>query len=159
MIDVENLYRTYGPMVLRRCRAMLKHEESARDAMHDVFVQLLRHQAVLEAQAPSSLCYRVATNVCLNRIRAAGRRPESVDDDLVLRIALAEDPSNRWLASATLGKLFRNEPVSTRVIAVMHLHDGLTLDEVAREVGLSVSGVRKRLRTLRGHLRELEAVE
>jgi len=28
---------------------------------------------------------------------------------------------------------------------------------VAREVGLSVSGVRKRLRTLRAHLQELEA--
>ena len=30
------------------------------------------------------------------------------------------------------------------------------LKEVAAEVGLSVSGVRKRLRTLRSHLKELE---
>jgi DNA-directed RNA polymerase specialized sigma24 family protein len=47
--------------------------------------------------------------------------------------------------------------VSTRTIAVLHLVDGMTYEEVAREVGLAVSGVRKRLRTLRAHLRELEA--
>lgn len=155
-IDVETFYRTYGPMVLRRCRAMLKHEETARDAMHDVFVQLLRNHDRLEAEAPSSLLYRIATNVCLNRIRAQDRRPESPDDDLVGRIARVADPRRQWAASATLGRLFGGEPVSSQVIAVMHLHDGLTLEEVAREVGMSVSGVRKRLRKLRGQLRELE---
>jgi len=34
--------------------------------------------------------------------------------------------------------------------------DGMTLNEVAREAGLSVSGVRKRLRGLRGRLAELQ---
>jgi RNA polymerase sigma-70 factor (ECF subfamily) len=38
----------------------------------------------------------------------------------------------------------------------LHLLDGLTLEEVAQEVGLSVSGVRKRLRTLRAHVEALE---
>jgi RNA polymerase sigma-70 factor (ECF subfamily) len=41
-------------------------------------------------------------------------------------------------------------------MAVMHLVDGLTLDEVAVEVGLSVSGVRKRLRVLKEHVSQLE---
>jgi len=50
------------------------------------------------------------------------------------------------------------EQASTRTIAVMHLVDGLTLEEVAREVGLSVSGVRKRLRTLKARVAELEGV-
>ena len=34
-------------------------------------------------------------------------------------------------------------------MAVMHHVDGMTLEQVARECGLSVSGVRKRLRRLR----------
>jgi RNA polymerase sigma-70 factor (ECF subfamily) len=41
-------------------------------------------------------------------------------------------------------------------MAVLHLVDGLTLEEVAAEMGLSVSGVRKRLRTLKAHVAELE---
>ena len=40
----------------------------------------------------------------------------------------------------------------------MHLLDGFTLEEVAEEVGMSVSGVRKRLRGLRASLHELEGV-
>ena len=34
-------------------------------------------------------------------------------------------------------------------MAVLHYVDGLTLEQVAAETGLSVSGVRKRLRKLR----------
>jgi RNA polymerase sigma-70 factor, ECF subfamily len=33
-------------------------------------------------------------------------------------------------------------------MAVLHFVDGLTFEETARQVGLSVSGVRKRLRQL-----------
>ncbi len=56
-----------------------------------------------------------------------------------------------------LARLCSGEKESTRTIVVLHLLDGLTLQEVADEVGLSVSGVRKRLRVLRARLHELEA--
>ena len=36
-----------------------------------------------------------------------------------------------------------------RLIATLRYIDGLTLGEVAQEVGMSLSGVRKRLRSLR----------
>ena len=42
--------------------------------------------------------------------------------------------------------LFGRQPESSRTIAVLHFVDGLTLEEVARQTDLSVSGVRKRLR-------------
>ena len=61
-----------------------------------------------------------------------------------------------------LGKLFgADDPLaaSTATLAVMHLCDGLTLEETAREAGLSVSGVRKRLGRLRGRLAALETAE
>ena len=48
-----------------------------------------------------------------------------------------------------LDRLFGREPASTRTMAVMHYLDGFTLEQVASETGLSVSGVRKRLRLLR----------
>ena len=40
-IDLEVYYIRYGPMVLRRCRRMLRDEQSAFDAMQEVFVKLL----------------------------------------------------------------------------------------------------------------------
>ena len=121
--------------------------------MHDVFVQLLRHEARLEATAPSSLLLQIATRVCLNRLRTERRRPEDPEEELLLSIAAsAPDDEDRTLAARMLDRIFGREPASTRLIAVLHLVDGLTLEETAAEVGLSVSGVRKRLRTLRAKL-------
>jgi RNA polymerase sigma-70 factor (ECF subfamily) len=157
VIDVEKSYRRYGPMVLRRCRHLLPDEAQARDAMHDVFVQLLRHRHRLEDRGMASLLYRMATNVCLNRIRASTRRPEDPGHDLLYRIAAADD-EGRMQARSLLDRALGREPASTATIAVLHLLDKMTLAEVADAVGLSVSGVRKRLRKLRGHIQELEEV-
>lgn len=155
-MDVETLYREYGPMVMRRCRQLLKDEEEALDVTQDVFVQVLRHQERLRQDYPSSLLYRIATNLSLNRIRDRGRRPESADDDLVQRLAtIDEGTSSRLSAASVLDRLFSREKASTRTMAILHFVDGMTLEETAREVGLSVSGVRKRLRGLRAHLSDL----
>ena len=62
-MDLDLLYRRYGPMVMRRCRRILRDEEEARDAAQDVFVQLLMRQKRLRDDAPSSLLYRMATNL------------------------------------------------------------------------------------------------
>ena len=150
-------------MVMRRCRQLLRNDAQAQDAMQDVFVALLRHQDRLQNEAPSALLLRVATNVCLNRLRTQRRRPEDADDERVLQIAGGADGEGegRTLARDLLAKLFRaDDPLaaSTQTIAVMHLIDGMTLEEVAREAGLSVSGVRKRLRNARARLSQLEGV-
>ncbi len=157
-IDTHSYYRTYGPMVLRRCRRILGDEEKAVDAMQDTFVQLLRYKDSLEGEAPSSLLYRMATNVCLNKIRSSKRRPETPSDELVSRIAGLSETESRVGARELLTRLFAKHRESTRTIAVLHLLDGMTLEEVASEVGMSVSGVRKRLRPLRAQLQELEGV-
>ena len=156
MIDVEDWYGRYGPMVLRRCRRLLGDEGRAVDAMHDTFVLLLRSQDRLDASAPSSLMFRMATNVCLNKIRATKRRPETPDQRLLESLAALDDEEARTGASRFLERLFARERPSTATIAVLHLLDGMTHEEVAREVGMSVSGVRKRLRGLRANAIELE---
>jgi RNA polymerase sigma-70 factor, ECF subfamily len=142
-------------MVLRRCRKLLGDDQAARDAMHDVFVQVLSRADQLVDQAPSSLLWRIATNVCLNKLRTRRRRPED-GDELLVQIAEHTDPAGRSAARAALDRLFRSEPDATALIAVLHLHDRMTLEEVAAEVGMSVSGVRKRLARLRAKLHILE---
>lgn len=142
-------------MVLRRCRRLLGDDQAARDAMHDVFVQVLTRAERLDDRAPSSLLFRIATNVCLNRLRSRRRRPED-GGDLLLDIAMETDPAARSAARAALDTLFRHEPDDTALIAVLHLLDKMTLEEVAAEVGMSVSGVRKRLAKLRTKLHHLE---
>lgn len=158
-IDLDAWYRRYAPMVLRRCSRLLRDEPQAVEAMHDVFVQILKRKDSLSQEAPAALLHRAATNVCLNHLRGQRRRPEDPQDELVLEIAAAgEDPESRLSTRLLLDRIFGREPDSTRTLAVLHLVDGMTLEEVASEVGLSVSGVRKRLRTLKARVAALKEV-
>jgi len=153
-LDVEALSVRYGAMVLRRCRRLLRDEDEALDACQDVFVRLLVSRARLDGAYPSSLLYRIATNVCLNRIRDRARRPETPDEELLAAIASAGSPGGESEARMLLDWLFARQHTSSRTIAVLHYVDGLTLEEVARQTHLSVSGVRRRLRKLRHILTE-----
>jgi len=150
-IDVEALYRRYGPMVLRRCRQLLRNEELAADAMQETFVKVLRSRQRLNARYPSSLLYRVATNVCLNVMRTNRRRPTVSADLLLDTMAGPESMEDRVLDQMTVEKVFDGAREGTRKAAEMHYLEGCTLAETARQVHLSISGVRKRLRSLRQH--------
>ena len=154
-IDVEALSHRYGPMVLRRCRRLLGDEQEALDACQDVFVRIVQRRARLDGRYPSSLLYRVATNVCLNRLRDRRREPSTRDEAVLYEIARAEEPGGASDARLLLDRLFGRHPESSRTMAVLHYVDGLTLEEVADEIGMSVSGVRKRLRALRASLTEM----
>ena len=80
-LDVEGLYLRYGPMVLRRCRGVLRDTAAAEDAAQEVFVTALRFQGRLNDEAPGALLLRIATNLCLNRLRSERRRPEDPAGD------------------------------------------------------------------------------
>ena len=156
-MDIDQLYRQYGPMVMRRCRQLLRDEDLALDATQDVFVRLIERRDHLRVDYPSSLLYRIATNLCLNRIRDAKKRKTSTDQKLLEQIADLDDAEGQIDARSVLARLFGLERETTRTMAVLHYVDGMTLEEVAGEVGMSVSGVRKRLRGLRALLKEMES--
>ena len=143
-------------MVQRRCRRLLGNDQDAYDAMQDVFVQVVRRQDKLTFDTPSSLLFKIATDVSLNRLRTKRRRPETKDDEILNYIASSEDLDTVAEHRSLLARIFEREKPSTRTIAVLHYVDRMTLEEVAGAVGLSVSGVRKRLRGLKAHARQLE---
>jgi RNA polymerase sigma-70 factor (ECF subfamily) len=155
-VDIEDYYRRYGAMVMRRCRALLKDEDEAMDAAQDTFFRLLKYADRLEGRAPSSLLYTMATNVCLNRIRARSRNRSDNVGDALEEIAATGDHADGVLVDHFLERLFGTQKTDTRTMAVCHYVDGMTLEETAGVCGLSVSGVRKRLRTLRARGLELK---
>ena len=158
-VDIEECYTKYGPMVLRRCRSILKDEDAALDAMQEVFVKLIQNRDSLTGEYPSSLLFRMATNVCLNVIRGNRATPSSPDDILIAGIADYDNTHDRFIVREYLDFLFRGEDPSTREMAYMHYVDRMTYEEVARETGLSVSGVRKRLRVFQEKARIMAEAE
>ncbi len=148
-IDVDGLYRRFGPMVLRRCRALLRDEDAAADAMQETFVRVLRSRTTLRDEYPSSLLYRIATNVCLNAMRSARRRPALNASPMLESMPGSENVEARALDATLVEQLFRGVKASTREAARIHYLECATLEETAERVGMSISGVRKRLDSLR----------
>ena len=160
-IDVEAWYKKYGPMVIRRCRALLRNEDEAMDAVQDVFVNLLRSKERLHFAFPSSLLYSMATNVCLNRLRRKKLKALEImtsGEGLFSGAASGSadgsaDGFDQVDAEMLVGFILEDESEETRTILFMYHVDGMTLREIGETVGLSVSGVRKRLETFRKRAR------
>jgi RNA polymerase sigma-70 factor (ECF subfamily) len=155
-INVAAWYEKYGPMVIRRCRGILKNEDEAMDAVQDVFVNLMRWKLRLKGQYPSSLLYTMATNICLNRLRGRKRGvgedfPGRFADDE--RFAAVEEGYGQTEAEMLTGAILKEESEETRLICFMYHADGMTLREIGEAVGLSVSGVRKRLEAFKARAR------
>jgi len=148
-INIEEFYLRYGAMVLRRCRQLLKNEERAKDAAQEVFAKLLINKKQLKDQYPSSLLFKISTNTCLNMIRDHRNRQLQDGEDILESIAAYDESEEKIVMQDILKKIFKKENPSTREIAVMLYVDGMTHQEVADEIGLSVSGVRKRIREFR----------
>jgi len=124
-------------------------EELASDAMQDVFVQLLRKRDQLHGKYPSSLLYRMATNHSLNLLRRGGRRRLVHNEEMLQNLPGNSEPEAEVVTRDTLERVFAGERQSTRAIATLRHVEGLSLQDTAREVGMSISGVRKRLDGLR----------
>ena len=154
-IDIESFYIRYGPMVLRRCRRMLKNEQSAYDAMHEVFLKVLSNQNRLTGTYPSALLYRIATNVCLNRIR--NERKHSLNEylDVLHNISFFEKHEAETTARNLLTYILGKEKELTQKIAVMYFANGMTIKEIAETMRLSISGVHKHLDKLRQRIRNM----
>lgn len=153
--DVEGSYVRYGPMVLRRCRKLLRDEQAAYDATQEVFLRVMARRRRLTSHYPSALLFRIATNVCLNRLREDRRHGLRGQTRFQPELVLAPPPEAAVSAGRFLDHLFENETDATREIAVMYFVDGMTLKEIGAALELSTSGVHKRLDRLRRRIRSL----
>jgi len=145
-------------MVLRRCRKLLANEADAFDAMQDVFVEILKRYRTLNLHAPSSLLYRIATNVCLNKIRANKRRENIMtqcEDHVLSNIAGIDNNESHWLLHKVLTRLINNQTDQTQTMLVMYLVDGMTLEYIGKHFNISLSTVRRRIEHAKSKLNEL----
>jgi RNA polymerase sigma-70 factor (ECF subfamily) len=140
-------------MVVRRCRTILKNEQSAYDAMQEVFLKVLTYKDRLTGTHPSALLYRIATNVCLNRIRDEKKHRTKKYLDILHNVSYIDRQERNTSAEYLLEFILRNEKQTTRKIAIMYFVNGMTIKEMAEVMNLSLSGVHKHLEKLRRKIR------
>ena len=144
--QAQTLYRRYAPVIHRRCVDLLGDPEAARDATHDVFLQLLDQLHTFRGEAALvTWIYRITTNHCLNRLRSRRRRAAALSRFATEPRPGPEPPSAALARGELLAALCR--ALDERTLRVLvHVHyDGLTQPEVARLLGISDRAVRKAL--------------
>lgn len=153
-LDVSDLYRRYGDLVLGRCRTLLRNEADARDVVQEVFLKVHRYRDSFRGDAsPSTWLFRITTTTCLNRIRSKRRRPEDPVEELPAG-ATTESVLDQLAVRQLLDRLLADQDDRTRECVVYHLVDGMTHDEVGELLGISGAAVRKRISTFRQGLKE-----
>lgn len=143
-VVVGQLYQRYGPVVYRRCLALLRQREAAQDATQEIFRKLLRHEeSFLNSEAVLPWIYRVATNHCLNERRNARKRSE---DDLPDELPLRDDAPPDLLPDRQLAqRVLERFDQETQAIAVGVFVDGMEHEEVAAALGISGRTVSRKL--------------
>ncbi len=138
------LYQRHAASVYGRCRYLLRDDEAAKDALHDVFAKALRALPEFrEAASPSTWLLRIATHHCLNVLR--GNRAKWRDQLAELskdKRHEAEPPERRELVRALLA----SAPEEAQQVAVHYFVDELTQQEIGALLDRSLPTVRKRLR-------------
>ncbi|MBI5546591.1 MAG: sigma-70 family RNA polymerase sigma factor [Deltaproteobacteria bacterium] len=155
---VEDLFRRYGAQVEARCRRILGNPSDATDAAQEVFVRLLDRGDGFRGEAEwMTWLYRVATNICLNRLRSGARRSETWQAQARGDEETQSSTEEQTLLRKTLFKLLERFDEKTQAIAVHYFLDEMNQEEIGAVIGMSRVSVNKRLMKFREAARnELE---
>jgi RNA polymerase sigma-70 factor (ECF subfamily) len=146
------LFERHGAMVFRRCLGILRSEEEARDAVQEVFLNVLGRRSQFQGQSsPASWLYGAATLHCLQKLRNRERREHKLQELVRTPREQAEPPLDDRL---TLESLLDVESSELRLIVYCRYVDDMNLDEVAEVVGRSRKTVSNHLKAFLEQARE-----
>jgi len=163
----ESLVKRYDRNVFRIAQHITQNREDAEDVVQDAFLKAYQNLGQFQGQSKFyTWLVRIAVNEALMRLRR--RRPErmvSLDED----VKTEEDSMPREIADwspnpeqqYTQGELkdiwsrtIQGLPASFRTVFVLRDVEGLSTEETADALGLSIPAVKSRLLRARLQLRE-----
>jgi RNA polymerase sigma-70 factor, ECF subfamily len=156
----QQLVVRYRHRVFAVCFRVLHDHADAEDATQETFVKLARGAGDFRGEAKlSTWLYRVARNVCTDRIRYEARRPSTPVDDIT---AVATEPSvadvsDSHAAATVVGAALARLDERSRHLLLLVAVDGLSYAEAAEVVDLPVGTVKSRVSRARVQLGALLA--
>jgi RNA polymerase sigma-70 factor (ECF subfamily) len=167
----EEIVRRYSPRVFKTASRFFRQRAQVEEAAQEAFMRAYTQLSSYEGRGNfEGWLTRLTTNVCLNIIRSAKRRPESTVADLTedesdwLENQLADVSaarhlsSERGLVAADLAeKVLSKMSADDRLVLMMMDGEELSVKEVAEATGWSQSKVK--IQAFRARRRMRHAVE
>lgn len=150
-VALDTLFARFAGMVHGLAFRLVGSDSEVDDIVQDAFVEALTHLHRLEEPAAfrgwlksivvRTTCKRLRRRRLLNRLGL--RRPEPIDLDAlpISNAAPAEAVAELRLIFSLIDEL----PVQERVALVLHRVEGMTLPEVAQQMQLSLTTVKRRI--------------
>ena len=163
----EQLVKKYDRNVFRIANHITQNREDAEDVVQDAFLKAYQNLGQFQGQSKFyTWLVRIAVNEALMRLRR--RRPErmvSLDEDIntgedtIPREVADWSPNPEQLYNQSelreiLQKTIQGLPPSFRTVFVLRDVEGLSTEETADALGLSIPAVKSRLLRARLQLRE-----
>ena len=152
------IYERYSTRVESVCRRLLTNPDDAKEATQETFVKTYLALGRFNGRYQlGSWITRIATNVCLDHLRAGARHPEVSDGssmDLVAHRDLqdGDDPEELFIKnveSRRVVRTLRSLPAMHRAAIVLRDIEGLSYSEIAIALELSDSQVKALLHRAR----------
>jgi RNA polymerase sigma-70 factor, ECF subfamily len=166
----EEVLRRYEVKVYNLTRGLMRNEGDAEDAMQDTFISVFRNIGRFKGDSSlSTWIYRIAVNSALMRLRKRRQDDKTVPieeympafDETGHRVAVVPDwhPAvDKLLLDKELAGLLRGWIADLapeyRTVFLLRDQEGLSNEEVATVLNLTVAAVKSRLHRARMYLRE-----
>ena len=144
------LYRRYSSKVFAKCCTMLGEENTARDAVQDIFIKVsLNLSKFNEKSSFSTWLYSVTYNFCIDIIRKNKKLKIIFAED----IASVKDSSDNDLPDSVLLDLkytqletiLQDLPPGDRAILLMKYQDGMQIKEIADHFQRTESAIKMQI--------------
>lgn len=137
--DFQDLYRTLGPAVRARCRAICGNHADADEALQESFLRAWRARARFDGRHPLAWLMTIARNTSLDVIRR--RRPWRDDPAIWLKIPAPEGGGSG--AALDVARLLDGLPAQEAAMLRLRHAEGWRIHEIAEHFDTSQRTVRR----------------
>ena len=139
-------FRIYDKQLHRYLARRLTQRQDAEDLAQEVYLRLLRVDAAKRIQKPVAYIFGIASHVVADFKSESWQGHERLldrDDDPDDRASSPDDLADRLNLQQQLERAFARLPRTHALVLIAHKHCGLSYEEVAAELGLSIHTVEK----------------
>jgi RNA polymerase sigma-70 factor (ECF subfamily) len=154
---IESIWHTYSCRLLTFIRSRVANDDEAEDLLQEVFLRVHRHLCCSDDwQRPSAWFYQIARNLIVDHYRSR-RQLAELTDDLPAAVEFIDETVDDFDAQLALSlrSAMLELPEPYREALICTEFEGLSHQQLADQLGISVSGAKSRVQRARQKLRDL----
>ena len=159
------IYEEYEPMMLHYAKSIMKHSESAEDAVHNAFLAIIKHKDTLFLLSRMDLRARIVImvkNKCIDLLRQQNKIIYEPLDDVEYMLESKDTPIEDQIIlndeyETLLNHIGKLDEVS-RLILEMKYILGMSYKEIGTELGMTPGYVDTKIQRAKKKARKMLAI-